>query len=175
MQLESKNISLRPLILDDCDDLYTWSQDKSVTQLSISTLVPPKSKTDIANWITIVNDSNAIVAFGICYLDKLIGYAGITSMNNLNSIGEFFILIGNKDYWGKGIATEVTKLVTEYGINTLYLNRIELNVVSSNKAAIRVYEKAGYQREGLMRQAGFYDGKFMDKVLMSVIASEWGI
>ncbi len=95
-------------------------------------------------------------------------------MNNLNSIGEFFILIGNKDYWGKGIATEVTKLVTEYGINTLYLNRIELNVVSSNKAAIRVYEKAGYQREGLMRQAGFYDGKFMDKVLMSVIASEWG-
>ncbi len=173
--LEPKNITLRSLTLDDCYDLYNWSQDKSVTQLSISTFAPPKSKTDIANWITIVNDSNAIVAFGICYLDKLIGYAGITSMNNLNSTGEYFILIGNKDYWGKGIGTEVTKLVTEHGINSLYLNRIELNAAVSNKGALRVYEKAGYKHEGVMRQAAFYDGQFMDKVLMSVLACEWGV
>ncbi len=100
------------------------------------------------------------------------GYAGIVSISQINRSGEFFILIGDKHYWDKGVATDVTQLVNTYGFRDLGLHRIELTAFSDNKAAIRAYEKAGYQHEGIKRQAGFRHGGFYDKVQMSVLVTD---
>lgn len=115
------------------------------------------------------------MSFGVCCNEsgKLIGYAGISSISSLNRSGEYFILMGDKAYWGKGIGTEVTKVITDYGFNSLGLHRIELTAFSVNPAAIRAYEKAGYQHEGVKRQSGFRNGEFFDKVQMSVLSHEW--
>ncbi|WP_413699615.1 GNAT family N-acetyltransferase [Psychromonas sp. KJ10-10] len=103
----------------------------------------------------------------------LIGYAGISSISVLNRSGEYFILIGNKQYWGKGIATEVTKRITDYGFKTLGLHRIELTAFVNNQSAIRAYAKAGYKHEGIKRQSGYRNGQFLDKVQMATLCHEW--
>jgi len=81
-----------------------------------------------------INKCPKTITFGICNIEtgQLVGYAGIASISTLNRSGEFFILIGAKDHWGKGIGTEVTKLITEYGFKTLGLHRVELTVYASN-------------------------------------------
>ncbi|MGF1761799.1 GNAT family N-acetyltransferase [Aliivibrio kagoshimensis] len=173
----SNRIKIRALEVEDSTEFYTWSCDKEVTQFSLSSYAYPQSKADISKWLLVINDSTKTVSFGICCqkTGKLIGYAGIASISQLNRCGEYFILIGDKAYWGKGIGTEVTKLITEYGFNTLGLHRIELTAYAINPAAIRAYEKAGYQHEGVKRESGFRDGKFIDKVQMSVLSQEWGL
>ncbi|EGQ8444731.1 GNAT family N-acetyltransferase, partial [Vibrio cholerae] len=53
------------------------------------------------------------------------------------------------------------------------LHRIELTAYCDNVAAIKAYEKAGYQHEGIKRESGYRNGRFMDKVQMSVLSREW--
>jgi len=175
MLIKSDNIILRALDIEDAATFFQWSQDREVTQFSISSYAYPQSLADIKQWLSTINASNKTVSFGICCADsnELIGYAGITSISYLNRCGEYFILIGNKTYWGKGIATQVTKLITDYGFNSLGLNRVELTAFASNPAAYRAYEKAGYQHEGVLRQAGFRHGEFFDKVMMAALACDW--
>lgn len=175
MFLKSAKIHLRPLEVEDSNDFYQWSCDRDVTQFSISAYAFPQSKSDIAKWLSGINTDSKCISMGIVCndTDNLIGYAGIASISSLNRCGEYFILIGDKEYWGRGIGTEVTKLITNYGFQTLGLHRIELTAYANNPSAIRAYEKAGYAHEGVKRQAGYRNGSFIDKVQMSVLAFEW--
>lgn len=175
MKINTDTLTLRALEMSDAEVFYQWSLDREVTQFSLSSYAYPQSLADIKNWLSTINSSNKVVSFGVCCAktDQLIGYAGIASISYLNRCGEYFILIGDKAYWGKGIATQVTKLITDYGFKSLGLHRIELTAFTVNSAAVRAYEKAGYQHEGVLRQAGFRHGEFFDKVMMSVLVNEW--
>jgi RimJ/RimL family protein N-acetyltransferase len=53
------------------------------------------------------------------------------------------------------------------------LYRIYLHVFASNQAAIRTYEKAGFRREGLLRQHAHVDGKYVDVIVMGVLRDEF--
>lgn len=175
MVSDTEMVRLRSLEVDDYEAFYRWSQDPTVTRYSLSSYAYPQSKSDIKRSLSEINDSPKTVSFGLCCTatDQLIGYAGINDISPLNRSGEYFILIGDKAYWGRGIATLVTRLVTQFGFRSLGLHRIELTAFMANSAAIRAYEKAGYQHEGVQRQAGYRDGQFMDKVMMSALVSEW--
>lgn len=173
--MTASQIRLRPLETEDSKDFYLWANDRDVTQFSLSSYAYPQSQSDIVKWLSTINNNAKTISFGICCQEtgNLVGYAGISSISVLNRSGEYFILIGNKQYWGKGIATEVTKLITEYGFKTLGLHRIELTAFVTNQSAIRAYEKAGYQHEGIKRQSGYRNGQFIDKVQMATLCHEW--
>lgn len=175
MQLETDGYYLRSLDVGDSEAFYKWSRDREVTLYILSLYAYPQSRSDIEKWLLVINSNAKNVSFGICSKDddRLIGYAGLSSISALNRSCEYFILIGEKDYWCKGVGTSITKVVTDYAIRTLGLHRVQLTASSLNQAAIRAYANAGYQHEGVMRQSGFRNGKFVDKVLMSVLSTEW--
>ena len=174
MFIKGQAVTLRSLEAEDAEVFYLWSQDREVTQFSVSSYAFPQSQTDISAWLSKVNKDSKMVLFGICCIKtgKLVGYTGLVSMSRINRSAEYFILIGDKHYWGKGVATNVTQLVTSYAFRDLGLHRLELTAFVDNKAAIRAYENAGYQHEGIKRQAGFRHGGFYDKVQMSVLVSD---
>ncbi|OOF25127.1 MULTISPECIES: GNAT family N-acetyltransferase [Salinivibrio] len=175
MQLEAEHYYLRSLDISDTEYFYQWSQDREVTIYSLSAYAYPQSRSDISSWLSTINADPKNVSFGICTraTNELIGYAGISDISTLNRSGEFFILIGNKQFWGKGIGTLVTKLVTDYAIRTLGLHRVQLTASTLNSRAISAYKRAGYKHEGVMRQSGFRNGEFVDKAVMSVLSHEW--
>jgi len=120
-------------------------------------------------------DSKDNFSTGICCSSSgdLIGYAGISDISSVNQSGEYFILIGDIDYWGIGIGTEVTKSISSYGFDQLGLHRIFLTVSELNYGAVKTYENCGYRREGMLRDAAFRDGEFHNKIVMSVLSTEW--
>lgn len=85
----------------------------------------------------------------------------------------FGIVIGEKDCWGKGYGTEVTRLMVWHGFQNLNLNRIWLNVYDFNPRGIRAYEKAGFKKEGALRQAMYAEGKYHDTFVMGILREEW--
>jgi RimJ/RimL family protein N-acetyltransferase len=78
--------------------------------------------------------------------------------------------------WGKnsqGICTLVLKATTPYAIETYQLNRIFAVPFTRNIASIRVLEKAGYTREGIMKRSAFKDGRFVDEALYAFVIEDW--
>lgn len=175
MILKTGMVYLRALDVEDTESFYRWGCDDEITQYSLSGYRYPQSRTDVQKWLSQINDDSRTITFGIVLQEnhQLIGYAGISSMSTLNRSGEFFILIGEKELWGKGIASLVTRRITEYAFADIGLHRVTLTAFADNPAAVKAYSNAGYRQEGVLRQAGFRHGEFKDKVTMAALATEW--
>jgi RimJ/RimL family protein N-acetyltransferase len=74
---------------------------------------------------------------------------------------------------GRGLGTEATRLIVGYGFERLGMHRISLEVYSFNPRARRVYERAGFRAEGVLRESLRYGGQWIDATVMSILACEW--
>ena len=102
-----------------------------------------------------------------------VGNCGLFGIDGRVRMAELGIFIGAKDHWNQGYGTEAVRLILNHGFNTLNLNRIALRVYADNPRAIRAYEKAGFLQEGVLRQAHYQAGEYVDVFLMSVLREEW--
>lgn len=77
------------------------------------------------------------------------------------------------DHWGRGYATDAARTIIDYGFHTLDLHRISAAIGPDNSASIRMAERLGMTREGVIRDHVFTNGGWRDSVLYSVLAPEW--
>jgi RimJ/RimL family protein N-acetyltransferase len=86
--------------------------------------------------------------------------------------------IANVGYWvrsscaGRGVGTAATRLIADFGLNQLQLNRLEMLVAAENFASQRVAQKAGARFEGLLRDRLVLDGRRHDAVLYSLVEAD---
>ena len=73
-------------------------------------------------------------------------------------------------YWGRGIMTDAVRAVSDYAMTTLGFLRLEAPVYEWNPASMRVLEKCGFVREGVMRKSIFKDGQLIDCMLYARVA-----
>jgi len=104
---------------------------------------------------------------------ELIGSVGLHGLDFRGRRAELGLVIGERSLWGQGYGTEATRMMLDYGFGTLNLNRVWLQVFGHHPAAARVYEKAGFRREGVQREQHFTEGHYVDGVLMGILRSEW--
>lgn len=102
-----------------------------------------------------------------------VGNTGLHGIEPVHLAAEFGIFIGEKQYWNQGYGREAARLMLKHGFEDLNLNRIYLHVYETNPRAVRSYEAAGFKREGVLREAVYKNGKYLDVILMSVLHSEW--
>jgi RimJ/RimL family protein N-acetyltransferase len=105
--------------------------------------------------------------------DRMIGTIGLHDMDFRSRRATFGMVIGETSEWRKGYGSEATRMALDYGFGTLNLNRVQLEVLEHNVAGIRAYEKAGFRREGVMRQHHYVDGAYVDTLVMGILRSEW--
>jgi RimJ/RimL family protein N-acetyltransferase len=154
---------------------HPWIADPEVIHYSLSAFQALKAPAQIDHWFAATLRDEKSINLGIYVQDtnELIGYAGLSNLSATNHSGEYFILIGAKAYWGKGVGTEVTKQVLTLGFTEHRLNRIMLTVSESNIGGVKAYTKAGFVVEGRLRAACCRNGLFHDKIVMSVLKAEW--
>jgi UDP-4-amino-4,6-dideoxy-N-acetyl-beta-L-altrosamine N-acetyltransferase len=107
--------------------------------------------------------------------DRLLGVVYLTDIHRINRSAEFGIMIGEKDAWCRGVGTAATAMILTHGFDNLNLHRIYLSVLAENTRAIRVYEKVGFRQEGCQREAVFKGGRYLDVLLMAILASEYRV
>ncbi|WP_018348512.1 GNAT family N-acetyltransferase [Longispora albida] len=73
----------------------------------------------------------------------------------------------------RGLGTEATRLIVGYAFEVLGLHRVSLGVYSFNPRAQRAYEKAGFVREGVLRDALCWEGEYADEIVMAILATDW--
>ena len=100
--------------------------------------------------------------------NKLIGIVGFYRVQPENYRSEIGYII-SPEFNGKGITTEVVGLLLEYGFNTLNLNSFEAIIDPENFASEKVLLKNNFVKEGHFKENGFYEGKFIDAVIYSIL------
>ncbi|WP_371362966.1 Spermidine N(1)-acetyltransferase [Sporomusa rhizae] len=173
--LATNRIYLRRLEQKDIDGSYfQWLNDQNITRWMRHGIFPNSYEAMKGFY-----DSQAIsrtdVVFAIVLQDKdrHIGNIGLHAINYVFRSAEIGIIIGETDCWGKGYAAEAISLLASHCFNRLNLNRLSAGAVDKNIGSVRAFEKAGFCREGISRQAYFCEGDYHDCVNLSLLRSEW--
>ena len=167
-------LSLRPLTRADAAAFVPWLNDPEVTR----TLAIGARARDVRAEAVFIEKTNASphdALFGIVVreTDRLIGSVGLNRIDFRNQSASLSMMIGEKSEWGKGYGTEATALIVRHAFKALHLNRVQLQVYAYHLHGIRVYEKVGFRREGVLRQEHVYAGRFWDTVVMAILREEW--
>jgi RimJ/RimL family protein N-acetyltransferase len=118
-------------------------------------------QTDRADWAAIS------VADG-----SYLGEAVLNDLDPDNGVCGFRIALAGPHLYGRGLGTEMTRLVLGHAFDTVGLHRVELQVYAFNPRAQRVYEKCGFRVEGRRREALLWDGERVDVVDMGILRSD---
>ena len=129
---------------------------------------------DLHEWIELHRSLENEVLWVIAdeVTDTCLGHIGLYEIDFRVRKAEFAIVIGQKANWGKGLGQTVSRAAIDYGFDELNLHRIELEVLANNARAIHVYEKLGFKREGIQRDAQFRSGQYLDIVTMAILEHE---
>lgn len=103
---------------------------------------------------------------------RLLGDTALIDFDPDNARADFRIALNRTDLCGRGYGGEAVRLVLDHAFDTVGLHRVGLQVYDFNRRAQRVYERCGFTREGVWRQALYWDGAWHDAVLMSVLAGD---
>ena len=102
--------------------------------------------------------------FAIEFVGNLVGVISLQKIDRVNKNAQISYWIG-KSYWNLGIATESINLLIHYAFCVLRLHKVYANVLDNNRASIRVLEKNGLKKEGVLKHSLYKDDKFHDVVL----------
>jgi RimJ/RimL family protein N-acetyltransferase len=99
-----------------------------------------------------------------------IGFIGLHGINWRHRSATGGLVIGERDAWGRGIATDAVRVRTRFAFDRLNLHRIEGH--TTNPAMRRVYEKCGYHHEGTLRQKFWRDGRWHDADFYAILDAD---
>lgn len=172
--LHGETILLRPLIPEDAETLFASFADEEGKRLTGThqTFTLEQVQAHYAR----VADADDRADYAIVPKDEpdlLLGEVVLNDIDWDNRSAGFRIALVGSHLFGRGYGTQATKLMVQYGFENLNLHRIELEVYDFNPRAIRVYEKAGFVREGVRRDALLWDGTFHDAIVMSILRPEY--
>jgi len=172
---EGSRVLLRPLERTDLNERYlSWLNDPEVTRYTEAGTFPSTAE-DLDNYYRSITGSrnDVLLAIEVKKSGHHIGNVKLGPIYWVHRVATFGILVGEKEFWGKGIGIEATRLMVEYGFQKLNLHRIDLGVFAEHEAAVRCYEKVGFKVEGRMRQDLFQGGEYKDRLWMGLLRSEY--
>jgi putative acetyltransferase len=105
--------------------------------------------------------------------DRIVGMVSVATYPNRprrRHAGAIGISV-HADWQGKGLGKELMRAIVDFADNWLNLTRLELEVYADNEAAIRLYERFGFEVEGTLRQHAYRDGRYVDSIVMGRLRS----
>ncbi|MEC0184412.1 GNAT family protein [Paenibacillus peoriae] len=171
--LEGSQVYLRPIHVEDTELYYNTLFQQDVRRLTGTQR--SFTKDQIARYIEAKGQdtSSLLLLIALCENDRVIGDIALQDIDTMNRSAGIRIAINEQGDQGKGYGSEALILMLGYGFGICNLHRIELNVFDYNERAIRCYEKVGFQREGVQRDALFYNHEYHDSILMSMLNHEY--
>ena len=171
--LSGKQVYLRLIEAGDLPLLHVWANDAELRALTGDVL--PTSFHGLETYVNKMETDPTRVWFviGLKETQQIIGECGLLRMFYAWRTTDLSIILGDKSAWGKGYGREALSLLLDYAFGHLNFHRVAIGVVGTNQRALRFYERAGFQREGVQRDGYYYNHHYQDFVMMSLLEDEF--
>jgi RimJ/RimL family protein N-acetyltransferase len=184
--LVGNRVQLTSWLPQDLPTLARWYQQSDFLRLLDARPAYPYSETFLGQWLEERQKSSDAFIFavrpaktepdnptsGALSSDTLLGYVELDGILWQHQVSWISIAIG-QEHWGHGYGYEAMHLALSFAFQELNLHRIQLTVFSYNDRAIALYEKLGFQREGVYRQFVQRSGDRHDMYLYGLLRPEW--
>jgi len=166
---EETGIYLRLMTREDTDLIVRWRNSDAVRKNFIYQELFTREGHE--SWVRNKVETGQVVQAIICDIssDRPLGSVYIRDIDRRHNKAEYGIFIGEEDARGRGVGTAAARLMLRYCFEEEGLHRIYLRVFASNRQAIGSYEKAGFVREGLLKDDVRIDGVYRDIQWMAAI------
>jgi RimJ/RimL family protein N-acetyltransferase len=168
-ELHAEQCALRPWRADEREPLARHANNRRIWRNLWDGFPSPYTLADAAHWL----QGNAGVpptkgAYAISVEGEAVGTVALHARTDVERLSAEIGYWLAEPLWGRGIATSAVRAVTQAAFDTLPLVCIFAPVFSWNRASMRVLEKAGYGREGVLRRGIVKDGVVLDRVLYAI-------
>lgn len=175
MKLETKRLILRPVTLNDKNQIFEYRCDKETNKYQGWI---PETIDDVETFIgkiaKQINEPYTWFQFVIIekQTQNIIGDLGIHFFDNENKQVEIGCTL-NKDFQNQGYATESIKRVIAYLFKDMNKHRIITSIDPGNKNSIRLVERIGFRKEAHHVESLFINGKWVDDLVYALIEKDW--
>ena len=172
MILIGDNFGVRNWMPGDEKELAKQGNNPKIAKNLIDTFPNPYTLTDAKKWIKL-NKNSKKNNFAIIINNKVAGAVGFSFKDGDKAHVAVLGYWLGEEYWGKGIATKVVKLIVNYIFDNFKIERIEAKVYSWNPPSAKVLTKSGFKLEGTTRMSTLKAGVIVDELVYSIIRKEW--
>ncbi len=162
--LSGENIYLRALSETDIEGNYAnWLNNQEITFYNSHGRFP-LSKSKLLEYVKQADSNSTMLVLAIIDKQKEIhiGNISLQTINWIDRNAEIAFLLGEKEFWGKGIMKEAGELLLNHGFKVLNLHRIHCGTSSNNEGMQKLALKLGMQQEGIRKEAMFKNGTYLD-------------
>lgn len=172
MRMQSTTLAIRQFETDDREVLARLAGNANVARFLAKRFPHPYSLSDADEWIALTRTETRPCNFALEWKGELVGGIGLVPLSDIHSgSAEIGYWLG-EPYWGKGIATRAVDLFLPYAFDELLFIRLQAIVFAQNPASMRVLEKNGFVREGVMRKHIRKNGVVTDAVLYAKLRND---
>ena len=175
-ELETARLVLRAHSLAHVDAFVRWSVDPEVHHASDDDPLPPtpaQAAAQLERWLATPLDSVRRVLFCLRACGTPIGFGDIAHLDAPNARAMVGLVIGERALWGRGYGREALEGLLRLCFERLALRRIGAQVYATNARSLRLFEGAGFVREGLLREHVLKHGAPVDEVALGLLRREW--
>jgi RimJ/RimL family protein N-acetyltransferase len=166
------HIVLRPLNKTDIENRVRWFNDPDVRKTLIISERFELDKT--IRWFEKIQHDDSRVEFAIETTEKIpVGVIGLAGIDSTHRTAEIYLVIGQKEFWGKGVMLEAECLLIDWAFNSLGLEKIWAQARPENIASLITMKKIGFQVEGTLRSEKVVDGKRTDVLRLGLLKNEF--
>lgn len=171
--MKNKRIYLRILEKSDIVNTQKWINDSEISE--IMGYLPVLSYENQLDWYDKIKNDKSRFIFAICEnkSNVHIGNAGLGRIDYVNKNCMFNIFFARKEDRGRGFGSEATLLVLEFAFNRLNMHKVYLQTSLRFMSAIKMYEKLGFKKDGVLREHYYTNGVYEDKLIFSIIKKEY--
>lgn len=173
--LRGQRLYLRPIQVADVNERYRrWMRDPDVTRY-LECRFSNNSLDDLRTYVAeLTNDPNArLLAIVLDENDRHVGNIKLAGINRIHGTAEVGLMLGEKDCWNKGYATEAIRLAMAYAFNELGLHKLTAGCYDVNPASARAFIKAGFVPEGLRREQFKCEGRRVGQILLGATRKDF--
>lgn len=169
-RLDCGSFILRGWEETDRDSLVVQANNRNVWRNLRDRFPHPYTESDAEAWLALARAQPDWLNWAIVVDDAAVGCIGLEPLTDVHAGTTHIGYWLGEPYWGRGIMTAAVQAIADHAFSPLGYKRIETPVFAWNPASMRVLEKCGFAREGVMAKSVLKDGELIDSVLYARLA-----
>ena len=169
MLLELGELKVRTWRKSDLDALLRHANNPKIAANLRDQFPYPYTRRDAIDFLNYARDMDIPTSFAVEYSGEAIGGIGIRVGSDITRLSAEMGYWLSEAYWGRGLMTRAMQAASDWAFDYYKVVRLFATVFPQNVGSMRVLEKAGFEREAVLRRSAVKNGVILDQVLYAKV------